>query len=104
MEGLQIRWCKDNVVLRDKKSPIKSAFGSGFGVEGMVERWTWETPRLPSWCYYNNTLGDYCFSLYVQTPRWLHAITAVLNRSSVKRSANSPEQRPQYPQAASQWR
>ncbi len=34
--ALQIRLCKDNVLRRDKKGPIKSAFGSGFGVEGMV--------------------------------------------------------------------
>ena len=36
--GLAICLCKDNVLRRDKKSPIKSAFGLGFGVEGMVEK------------------------------------------------------------------
>jgi len=28
--------CASNVLRGDNKSPIKSAFGSGFGVEGMV--------------------------------------------------------------------
>lgn len=35
---LQIGCCKDDVVRRDKKSPIKSAFGLGLGVEGKVEK------------------------------------------------------------------
>lgn len=37
-DRLAICLCKDNVLRRDKKSPIKSAFGLGFGVEGMVEK------------------------------------------------------------------
>ena len=58
-----MRGGKDEVVRRDKKSPIKSAFVSGLGLRERWKKLIWETPHLPSWYYNNNTLSDYCFSL-----------------------------------------